>query len=668
MDFSHDTAQLLDAFFAYGAVVVFQGIYFWLKFRGALHVPDRLRLWFLVSLGCLLAVLGLVLSILTFRVAPTTAEATVTGWKVSSVFSICCTEIFEVLYPLSYGRATHHTVYILWIGIAVQVAFVGPAVWLLVKHQTEILTAVPVASHITFVALTIYSLRFDNEVIPTGLAWFEVATGVFASVMSVGLNWVPHKVAAQCFLCMFIISYKMYRGADDGDDGDDDLDLALWDPSDNRAGSGPRDPSKHCAESGSCDSSGNRAESAYRHLEGRLKPTLEIHRECAIKQTSHQLPEDLFVKPGDDEKWERCFVQTSHFSMFQPVIESTPQLHAVGEIPDTQYFELAACQRWVQSSIDIGFPFLLASESGLQYDVSKPSQGEINVQGVLSASEIARRRFVRNAVDATFSGKHGQGLDDYYRVHTRDPRLLAPIKWACVLRDILVSQGSNPTIFRRFLQHLVFVVLHSFKDLEDTPAREVIQRKEDAWTERLRKLREGKTERPVDNPRAEMQLASLLQGVFESASDHISLSPQCFDMNLSAKDNLLHFRSLFSSYPHYDGQGEPVPMGSYEEARIRQALLQCRMYEDKVPELVGLQEQICKYVPVGFPDTGNLPADLVLRIPHGYVNAIRLQIARVYRDLPLLQKPENDMLILLCYYALSPADAATWKGKQQWNR
>lgn len=63
-------------------------------------------------------------------------------------------------------------------------------------------------------------------------------------------------------------------------------------------------------------------------------------------------------------------------------------------------------------------------------------------------------------------------------------------------------------------------------------------------------------------------------------------------------------------------------MGSYEESRIRQALLQCRMYEDKVPELVGLQEQICKYVPVGFSDTGNLPADLVLRIPYGYVNAI----------------------------------------------
>lgn len=32
--------------------------------------------------------------------------------------------------------------------------------------------------------------------------------------------------------------------------------------------------------------------------------------------------------------------------------------------------------------------------------------------------------------------------------------------------------------------------------------------------------------------------------------------------------------------------------------------------------------------------------------------------ARVCRDLPLLQRPENDMLILLCYYALSPADAA----------
>ncbi|KAK6859024.1 hypothetical protein PG995_004877 [Apiospora arundinis] len=70
-------------------------------------------------------------------------------------------------------------------------------------------------------------------------------------------------------------------------------------------------------------------------------------------------------------------------------------------------------------------------------------------------------------------------------------------------------------------------------------------------------LREGKTEQPADNPRAEIQLASLLQGVFESASDHINLSPQCFDMNLSAKDNLLHFRSLFSSYPHYDGQGGP---------------------------------------------------------------------------------------------------------------
>lgn len=95
MDFSHNTAQLLDASFAYGAVVVFQCIYCGLKFLGILHVPDRYRLWIVTGLACGFGLTGLVFTLVR-TLAPTTALVTMNGWKSSSVLSICITEVIQL--------------------------------------------------------------------------------------------------------------------------------------------------------------------------------------------------------------------------------------------------------------------------------------------------------------------------------------------------------------------------------------------------------------------------------------------------------------------------------------------------------------------------------------------------------------------------------------------
>ncbi|KAK7924658.1 hypothetical protein PG985_006712 [Apiospora marii] len=143
--------------------------------------------------------------------------------------------------------------------------------------------------------------------------------------------------------------------------------------------------------------------------------TLKIFKRISFQQTTVQLPQELLMKPGDDEKWERCFVSRFDISHLQPVMKNYPQLHIVGETEDGKYLELAMCQRWVQCPTDISFHFQLASKSGLQYDVSLPTKTEIKKNGIDSASEQARKRFVSNAVSAVLSGRHGKGLEDYYR-------------------------------------------------------------------------------------------------------------------------------------------------------------------------------------------------------------------------------------------------------------
>ena len=158
------------------------------------------------------------------------------------------------------------------------------------------------------------------------------------------------------------------------------------------------------------------------------------------------IPDELFKRPLDRVAWVRCFVLVDDLDLFRPTLALLPSTHIVRRTSDDQYFEVAVSEPCVQGLQDIGIPFLVASEAGLQYDVSQPSQGEINVQGVWSATRKAQYQFLQNAVEATLSRAHGKGLDQYYRDHTSNHGLLAPISWAFLVRDIWVCARDRTLI------------------------------------------------------------------------------------------------------------------------------------------------------------------------------------------------------------------------------
>lgn len=151
-----------------------------------------------------------------------------------------------------------------------------------------------------------------------------------------------------------------------------------------------------------------------------------------------KIPDELFVRPSDESNWVRCLVLVSDLKPFWKTFDDLPSAHIVGRTFDDLYYEVAMYEPLVHYLLGKDFAFLLASESGLQYDVSQPTHREMGVYGVRNAGVKARRHFIQNAIDAILSARHGRGLDHYYQDYTSNPCILATISWAFLLRDILV--------------------------------------------------------------------------------------------------------------------------------------------------------------------------------------------------------------------------------------
>ncbi|KAK8118304.1 uncharacterized protein PG998_002930 [Apiospora kogelbergensis] len=178
-----------------------------------------------------------------------------------------------------------------------------------------------------------------------------------------------------------------------------------------------------------------------------------------VEESSFQIPPTFFAMP-EHEVWERCFVLVADYVHFEPLIEATPQLHVVGQTSDMQYFEIAACQRWVRSP-NIGLVLLPAQESGLQYDVSMPTVDDIEIHGHSRAPSVARGRFIQNVINACELGTFSQGLDAYYQHYTTDYTSLMVINClSSILRHPALFAAVELLALRMELVILQFVKKH----------------------------------------------------------------------------------------------------------------------------------------------------------------------------------------------------------------
>ncbi|KAG7122053.1 hypothetical protein HYQ46_005505 [Verticillium longisporum] len=435
--------------------------------------------------------------------------------------------------------------------------------------------------------------------------------------MAFGINWAPHQTALQCLACMLVVSNK---GICDWLKIDDDLDRPWFERFDCHNSEINNDPELECqateslkpsvSQSSSSDvrlaASATLSQSIPAPSDAEQSATSDVALDngiiCVqtIEQITENIPNGLFEMPSNNEAWVRCFLTVADLTVYRQTIEKLPTAHVVGKTWDTHYYEVAMTGSCLQWLFDHDVPFLLASESGLSYDLTEPSEGEVHVFGVMPAREMAARRFMLNAMEATSSARHGHGLDRYYLRNTSDKSVLATFMWTFLLRDISLSSAA---VRRRFLQHCVFISLHALEDAESSSTLEVLERAEETdWF----------------------------------------LHCHEFDTRYSAKDNIKKLGCLMDC----DDDPHSVPFGGLNQDRVRWMLSRCTMFNGAGElDVTKLTEQIRNYVPVDFQDMERLPASLVHTIRHETANVIRIEISKTYSSAPWLTEPDDDMLI-----------------------
>ena len=150
---------------------------------------------------------------------------------------------------------------------------------------------------------------------------------------------------------------------------------------------------------------------------------------------------ELLRKPQHNEDWVCCLVpadQVESNTSKWGYIKHLPSVHVVGKTFEDAFYMVAVHEFCLQWLLDHDVPFELESERGFYYKVWEPTDGEIRVYGIAEARNRAQLRFLRNAIQGIRS-EYGRGLDRFYRRHTSNQSMLAPIEFAIVIRDIKVS-------------------------------------------------------------------------------------------------------------------------------------------------------------------------------------------------------------------------------------
>ncbi|KAI1845976.1 hypothetical protein JX265_014059 [Neoarthrinium moseri] len=206
-----------------------------------------------------------------------------------------------------------------------------------------------------------------------------------------------------------------------------------------------------------------------------------------------------------------------------------------------------------------------------------------------------------NITAEVLSSRQDRGLLRYYEVHYG--AIISPIKLAFVMSDIL---WSDRPVFRRFLKHCIFASLYSLNDPDDAIKHKMMQRDEEEWNRFLWEFCTKRVKKPDDLGPAPMQLASLLQGMLDSASCMCPIS--ALETNPAALNNLRMFNFLFNE----DSQPRPVPCGSIHESKVYHTLRQCKMFKDDEDlDVVALRAHVCSHIPpIQVKDAENLPPHL----------------------------------------------------------
>ncbi|KAI8710661.1 hypothetical protein NCS52_01546900 [Fusarium sp. LHS14.1] len=375
-----------------------------------------------------------------------------------------------------------------------------------------------------------------------------------------------------------------------------------------------------------------------------------------------EVPELLKVPP-DDEPWADCLVLANKLESdgFWAQIKHLPPIHVVGKSPDGKYCMVAVASSRFQILRDLDLPFLLGHE---HLDVSEPTEGEVKVHGIAEAREKSQRRYVEKAVAGVLSSQH-RGLDLYYRDNTKDQSLLLPIEWAILIRDV---KAASPEVRSHFYNSCCFLTLHLPNAFDDETSRELINRNDESWMERIESTM---MVWPVEGSTMEFHQVSLVRALLESAGGREDTLQRRLDKTRSANENLAILGDLFGVE-----LTEPVSFGRCRASGARQNLSEASDSDDsKAPcktkdplghtafkcgkrSVMELRDHVALYLPIWFSNAvyEALPADLINDLSHEAVTGAQAMSSYVSRNMTGLGNPESSLPLLIFHCANMSVD------------
>ncbi|KAH8729190.1 hypothetical protein BGZ61DRAFT_177988 [Ilyonectria robusta] len=227
-----DNDHIIDASVAFAIVVLVQAAYCTLRWRT--RAATRLRWWILFAGASIFGTIALVFLALGAASqrggSYNLAYAMLICSQATSVLSIWCFEVFDVLYPSKDGWLllarppfSDWGSLIFWSGLVIQCLFVILGLWSIASFRIEFLWATPVISHINIAVIAVYALRSTYGV-KSALLRLWVVAGVAATFTSVAFciiatcAQVAGHAPVQCLSCALILSVKAYRDWDSARD------------------------------------------------------------------------------------------------------------------------------------------------------------------------------------------------------------------------------------------------------------------------------------------------------------------------------------------------------------------------------------------------------------------------------------------------------------------
>ncbi|KAJ3469723.1 hypothetical protein MRS44_003788 [Fusarium solani] len=269
---------------------------------------------------------------------------------------------------------------------------------------------------------------------------------------------------------------------------------------------------------------------------------------------------ELLKVPPDDERWVGCLVPANELESdgSWAQIKHLPPIHVVGKTPDGKSCMVAVASSRVQILRDLALPFSLHHEPYL--DVSEPTEGEVAVYGITEARQKSQSRYVDKAVAGVLSSQH-QGLGWYYRDNTHNQRLLLPIEWAILIRDV---ETALPKVRSHFYNLCCFLALHLPNDLNGETSRELINRNDESW---MKQIKSSMMVWPAEGATMGFHQVSLIRALLESAGGRRDALQSWLDKKRSANNNLAILGDIFSVE-----LTEPVSFGRCRASDARQDL------------------------------------------------------------------------------------------------